>query len=183
MPDGTVPAVDPVVRQLVDHYGMEDLPIEGTFFVNTYRSGERTAAGGPVGTAMLGLYCADPPSASRFHRLVFDEVWHFYRGDPMRLVLLHLDGTSEVVVLGHDLATGQRVQHVVRAGTWQAGELVPGGSWALFGATMAPGFVGDCFEGGRAAALLATHPDRADDIVRLAVPDDHDTLLPEGYVG
>ena len=85
MPDGTLPAVDPVVRQLVDHYGMEDLPIEGTFFVNTYRSAERTAAGGPVGTAMLGLYCADPPSASRFHRLVFDEVWHFYLGSPVDL--------------------------------------------------------------------------------------------------
>src|SRR5581483_3535748 len=109
----------------------------------------------------------DPPSRSLFHRLAHDEVWHFYAGDPLRLVLLHPDGSDEEVVLGGDPAAHRR-QFVVPAGSWQAGEVVPGGRWALFGCTMAPGFTPGCFEGGRGADLLASHPARADDIERLA---------------
>lgn len=171
----------PHVRRLVDHLGMTPLPVEGTYFVSTYRSTAELPGGGPIGTAMLGLYSADPPSRSLFHRLTFDETWHFYGGDPLRLVLLHPDGTDEDVVLGSDVLSGQRVQHVVPAGTWQAGELVDGGAWALFGCTMAPGFTGTCFEGGRATDLRASHPARASDIARLAVPDDHATAMPDGF--
>jgi predicted cupin superfamily sugar epimerase len=173
--------VDPVAQALIDHLRMTPLPIEGTYFVSTYRSAADTAEGAPVGTAMIGLYADDPPSRSLFHRLTHDEVWHFYAGDPIRLLLLHPDGSSEQVTLGNDVLSGQAVQHVVPAGCWQAGELVLGGRWALFGCTMAPGFTGDCFEGGTVGALLASHPRREADIRRLALPDDHVTAMPEGF--
>ncbi len=171
----------PHVERLVDHLGLTPLPVEGTFFVSTYRSAAELPDGGPMGTAMIGLYSADPPSRSLFHRLTFDETWHFYGGDPLRLVLLHPDRADEDVIVGSDVLAGHQVQHVVPAGTWQAGELVAGGTWALFGCTMAPGFTGTCFEGGRATDLLATYPSRASDIVRLAVPADHTTTMPDGF--
>ena len=171
----------PTTRQLVEHLGMTPLPVEATLFVSTYRSAADMPDGGPVGTAMIGLYSNDPPSRSLFHRLDFDEVWHFYRGDPMRLVLLHPDGTSDEVIMGSDLLAGQRVQYVIPAGAWQAGELVAGGEWALFGCTMAPGFTSACFEGGRISDLLAEYPDREADIRRLGVPDDHDAAMPSGF--
>ena len=120
-------------------------------------------------------------SRSLFHRLTHDEVWHFYGGDPLRLVLLQPDGADDEVVLGPDLHAGQRVQYVIPAGTWQAGELMPGGSWALFGCTMAPGFTGTCFEGGRRDDLLRSHPARRADIKPLGVPDDHETAMPDGF--
>jgi predicted cupin superfamily sugar epimerase len=85
-------------------------------------------------------------------------------------VLLHPDGSDEEVVMGTDVLAGRTVQHVVPAGVWQAGELVSGGTWALYCCTMAPGFTPDCFEGGRVDDLLATHSARAADIERLAVP-------------
>ncbi len=173
--------IDPTVQQLVDHLGMTPLPVEATLFVSTYRSTAETATGGPVGTAMIGLYSVDPPSRSLFHRLTFDEVWHFYRGDPMRLILLHPDGSSEEVIMGSDLLAGQRVQLVIPAGVWQAGELVYGGRWALFGCTMGPGFTGTCFEGGRADDLLAAYPDRATDIRRLGISEGHETSMPGGF--
>jgi predicted cupin superfamily sugar epimerase len=157
------------------------LPVEETFFVQTYRSEARAGAGGPAGSAGIGLYCDDPPSRSLFHRLDFDEVWHFYAGDPLRLMLLHPDGSDEEVTMGGDVASGQRVQFVVPAGSWQAGELVAGGRFALFGCTMAPGFTGECFEGGRVADLLHGYPARARDIERLGVPDDHAVAMPEGF--
>ncbi len=171
----------PTAQQLVDHLGMTQLPVEATFFVSTYRSAADTSTGGPVGTAMIGMYSDDPPSRSLFHRLDFDEVWHFYRGDPMRLVLLRADGASDEVIMGPDLLAGQLVQLVIPAGVWQAGELLDGGRWALFGCTMAPGFTSTCFEGGRIRDLLAAYPDREADIRRLGIPDDHDTLMPAGF--
>ena len=168
-------------NQLIAHFGMTQLPVEGTSFVSTYRSAVELPDGGPIGTAMIGLYSGDPPSRSLFHRLAFDEVWHFYRGDPMRLVLLRDDGSSDDVVMGSDVLAGQRVQFVIPAGVWQAGELVAGGRWALFGCTMAPGFTGTCFEGGAIDTLLASHPDRAEDIRHFGIPDEHDTRMPDGF--
>jgi uncharacterized protein len=163
---------------LIERFGMERLPVEGTLFVSTHRSDAATPGGEPAGTAILGLYLDDPPSRSLFHRLAHDEVWHFYAGDPIRLVLLHPDGGSEDVVLGGDVVAGGRVQHVIRAGTWQAGELLPGGAWALFGCTMAPGFTAAAFEGGRASELLARYPERAEDIRRLGIAAGADTQFP-----
>jgi predicted cupin superfamily sugar epimerase len=173
--------VDATAQQLIQRLGMTTLPVEATYFVSTYRSEANTDSGGPVGTAMIGLYSNDPPSRSLFHRLDFDEVWHFYGGDPMRLVLLHPDGTSADVIMGSDVPAGQLVQFVIPAGVWQAGELMPGGAWSLFGCTMAPGFTGTCFEGGRINDLMVTHPDRHADILRLGIPDDHVTSMPSDF--
>ena len=155
---------------------MVPLPVEATFFAQTYRSDERFGEG-QICTAGVGLYSADPPSCSLFHRLTFDEVWHFYGGDPLRLVLLHPDGSDEEVILG-DPAAGHTVQHVVPAGSWQAGEVVPGGSWSFFGVTMAPGFTPACFEGGRAVGLVERYPARRDDIERLSVPEGQPATMP-----
>ena len=171
----------PQVARLVEHFGMQPLPVEGTLFVGTYRSPEETIDGRPVGTAMIGLYAHDPISRSLFHRLPADEVWHFYGGDPIRLVLLRADGSADDVWLGADLAAGHLLQYVIPAGTWQAGELCEPGTYGLFGCTMAPGFTSAGFEGGTADLLLASHPERRADIERLAVPADDDTAMPSGF--
>src|SRR3954447_13429805 len=125
---------------MIERFGLTPLPVEGTLFAQTYASAATAASGGPAGTAGVGLFCDPPPSRSLFHRLDFDEIWHFYAGDPLRLVLLHADGSDEDVYLGGDVLRGERVQHVVPAGTWMAGEVAERGSWSLFGCTMAPGF-------------------------------------------
>jgi predicted cupin superfamily sugar epimerase len=173
--------VNPTVAALIEAHGFEPLPVEGTLFASTYRSSRSMPEGGPVGTAMIGLYAHDPLSRSLFHRLPSDEVWHFYGGDPIRLVLLHPHGEVREVWLGADHRSGQRVQVVVPAGVWQAGELSPGGTYALFGCTMAPGFTGAGFEGGRCSALSASHPGARADIGRLALPDDAPASMPEGF--
>ena len=169
------------MEELIDAYGFEPLPVEGTMFISTYRSAAVLPDGAPVGTAMIGMHAHDPLSRSLFHRLAHDEVWHFYGGDPIRLVLLHPGGEVEEVWLGTDVGRVQRVQTVIPAGVWQAGEVAPDGTWALFGCTMAPGFTGAGFEGGRRSMLLASHPGAAADIERLAVPDDGPTAMPDGF--
>lgn len=163
--------MSPTIAALIERYRLQPLPVEGTLFAQTYRSPQEWAPGTPAGTAMVGLYCDEPRSLSLFHRLTFDEVWHFYAGDPLRLILLWPDGTSQDVILGPDFAAGQRIQFVVPAGVWQAGHLVPGGEYSLYGCTMAPGWNGVCFEGGTRARLMASHPDRAAEIEQFACPD------------
>ena len=169
------------MSDMIEAYGFEPLPVEGTLFVSTYRSGASLPGGAPAGTAMIGMYAHDPLSRSLFHRLPHDEVWHFYGGDPIRLVLLRPDGGVEEVWLGPDVRAGQLVQYVVPAGVWQAGELGPQGVYGLFGCTMAPGFTGAGFEGGRRSALLASHPSARADIERLGVSDDETTAMPDGF--
>jgi predicted cupin superfamily sugar epimerase len=159
--------VEPEVRVLIDRYDLRPLPVEGTLLAETYRS--------DASTAIVALYAIDPPSRSNFHVLTHDEVWHAYAGDPFRLILLHPDGSSEDVVMG--TAAGQRVQFTVPAGTWQAGELMPGGRYALFGCTMAPGFTPECFLASPAGPLIARWPAREADITRLAIPEQASTRL------
>jgi predicted cupin superfamily sugar epimerase len=173
--------VDVVVSELIEAYGFEPLPVEGTLFVSTYRSASSLADGSPVGTAMVGMYAHDPLSRSLFHRLPHDEVWHHYGGDTIRLVLLWPDGDVSEVRLGPDVFAGERVQFVIPAGVWQAGELAPGGTYGLFGCTMAPGFTGIGFEGGRRSELLRSHPSARADIERLAVPDGDEAAMPDGF--
>ncbi len=168
------------VAALIAHYDLRPLPSEGTLFASTYRSAANVADGGPVGTAIIAMYCNDPVSHSLFHRLTADEVWHFYGGDPLRLVLLHADGSSRDVIMGPDPLAGHCVQWVVPAGVWQAGHLVDGGRFALFGCTMAPGFTDAMYEGGARDVLAAQYPDRRDDIARLGC-DPADTRMPEGF--
>ena len=98
-------------------------------------------------------------------KLTIDEMWHFYGGDPLRLILLYPDGSSRDVVLGNDPLKGQHVQFVIPAGVWQAGHCIENGTYSLFGCTLAPGFTGDIFTGGTQAELLKLYPDRIKDIL------------------
>ena len=43
-------------QELITYFGMKPLPVEETYFINTYISDAKTPAGGPAGTAGLGLY-------------------------------------------------------------------------------------------------------------------------------
>ncbi|MFI1567532.1 cupin domain-containing protein [Streptomyces sp. NPDC020490] len=154
-------------EDLVAHYRMEPIPREGGLFRRTWAGPER-ADGRPEGTAIVALLTADDFSA--LHRLPADEIWHFYLGDPLELLLLAPDGTSADAVLGPDVLHGQQPQLTVPAGTWMGGRVAAGGAWTFFGCTMAPGFTYAGYEHGDAAALTARYPAEAARIARLCRP-------------
>jgi predicted cupin superfamily sugar epimerase len=170
----------PEVKAIIQHYKLEPLPVEGTLFTSTYRSVQELEGGRPCGTAIIALYCNEPRSQSLFHRLAEDEIWHFYAGDPLRLVLLYPDGSSRDVIMGSDPLRDQHVQFVIPAGVWQAGHVLEGGQYSLFGCTMAPGFTDAIFEGGTREALVSQYPERADDIDRLGCAGS-ETRMPRGF--
>jgi predicted cupin superfamily sugar epimerase len=157
--------------QIIKLLGLQPLLEEGGLFRQTYRSAEeipaaalppRYNASRSMATAIYYLLTDDPVSFSALHRLKTDEVYHFYLGDPVEMLVLHPEGAGERVVLGQDLAAGQLVQFMVPAGAWQGSRLLAGGHWALLGTTMAPGFEQDDFELGSRKELLSGYPEQAE---------------------
>ncbi|HET9380440.1 MAG TPA: cupin domain-containing protein [Streptomyces sp.] len=154
-------------EDLVALYGLEPIPREGGLFRRTWAGPERPD-GRPEGSAIVVLLT--PGDHSALHRLPADEIWHFYLGDPLELLLLAPDGSSRTVVLGQDLAAGQHVQFTVPARTWMGGRVAAGGAWSFLGCTMAPGFTYADYEHGEAAHLTARYPAEAARIARLCRP-------------
>ncbi len=151
--------------ELVRHFGMSPHP-EGGFYRETYRSaGSIPAEALPSGfsgarsysTAILFLLRQG--DVSRLHRIRQDELWHFYLGDPLRLVMISPEGRPEEVVLGQDVTRGQHLQWAVPAGYWVGAAPVPGSAFSLVGCTVAPGFDFADFELGEREALLRLFPD------------------------
>ncbi|UQA94606.1 cupin domain-containing protein [Streptomyces halobius] len=154
---------------LVELYGLAPLPREGGRFRRTWAGPER-ADGRPEGSAIVMLLTAEPGDYCALHRLPADEIWHFYLGDPLTLLLLPEEGAARSVVLGPDVLGGQQVQFTVPAGTWMGAAVAEGGRWTLFGCTMAPGFTFDDYEHGDAAELAARFPQEAARITALSRP-------------
>lgn len=172
--------MDAEIKALIEHFSFAPLPVEGTLFVSAYRSAESLPNGKPYGTGMIGMYCHEPRSVSCFHKLTIDEMWHFYGGDPLRLILLYPNGSSRDVILGNKPLKGQYVQFVIPAGVWQAGHCIESGRYSLFGCTLAPGFTGDIFTGGIQADLLKMYPDREKDILDYGLTGG-ETKMPDGF--
>jgi hypothetical protein len=158
-------------EDLIRALGLEPLPEEGGYYRETYRAVETLSAealparyrtGKAFGTAIYFLLSSEPGCFSALHRLPTDEIYHFYLGDPVEMLLLFPDGRGERVLLGPDLRAGQLVQHVVPRRVWQGSRLVAGGRFALMGTTMAPGFGFEDYEAGRREELLAAYPEQAE---------------------
>ena len=130
---------------LIQHYSMELLEGEHTFFSECYHSPNRNEEGKLLASTMYGLYCKEPKSYSDFHKLSHEEIWTFLEGDSFTLYLLYEDGSVDTVTLGSDLSSGQLLQYTVPVGVMQAGCLSPGGEYALYSCTVVPAFDWQCF--------------------------------------
>lgn len=167
----------PPVGEITNLLNLRPLPDEGGLFVQTYVSKEWIPGANlperykgqakPFGTAIFYLLTNDLDSFSALHRLPTDEIYHFYLGDPVEMLLLYADGSTRKVILGQNILDGQFVQWVVPRGVWQGSYLLPGGEYALLGTTMAPGFTPDDYEPGERDFLLTQYPQEADLIRRL----------------
>lgn len=124
---------------------------EGGWFRETWRSGHTfhpDGYGGPrsAGTAIYFLLA--PGEQSRWHVVRSDELWLWHSGGPL---ILRLGGAGTVpetdpveVLLGADVAAGQRPQVLIPGGVWQAA--VPAGDQpVLVSCVVTPGFDFDDF--------------------------------------
>jgi predicted cupin superfamily sugar epimerase len=155
----------PTLAELMQLLDLKPLPEEGGFFVETYRSREMTDAQqferghtGPRHLCTAIYYLITPTSFSALHKVPGEEIFHFYFGDPVEMLELHADGSRRTVILGTDIVSGMKPQHVVPGGVWQGSKLAAGGEYALLGTTMAPGFDYADFVKGNREELTRLYP-------------------------
>jgi len=83
---------------------------------------------------------------------------------PIELLMLHENGTSERVVVGPDLQTGQCVQLLIPDNTFHIARVIGRGRWFLGASTEWPGVEKVDVEIGDVEALAAKYPGVADDL-------------------
>ena len=162
----------PTAKELIRHLGLQPHPKEGGFFRETYRAAESCPAlpsryQGSRSASTAIYYLLTPNTFSALHRLHTDEIFHFYLGDPIRMVQLDPAGEGRTIILGPDVLKGQQLQVLVPRGVWQGSYLEPGGAFALLGCTVAPGFEYADYESGDRHMLTKEYPAFADMIRRL----------------
>ena len=138
--------------EVISFLALEPLPDEGGLFAQHYADPHSTAI----------YFLVRPGDFSALHRLSGAEVYHFYTGAPLQMLLLHPGGQVERPILGSDLTVGQRPSLAVPPGVWQGSRTT--GQWSLVGATMSPGFRDEMFELGNRETLVAAFPAATEDI-------------------
>ena len=162
------------VDQIKSLLNLKPHPTEGGYFVETYRSDEQLSKeslperyDGVRSLATAIYYLLTPDTFSAMHRLQTDEIFHFYLGDPVEMLQLRPDGSGVVLTLGSNIMEGMHPQVTVLRGVWQGARLRPGGSLALLGTTVSPGFDFADYESGQRAVLIDSYPRFRDLIVAL----------------
>ena len=143
----------------------------------TFMSKERIAPGGlpapfaagrPVGSALY--FMVTPATPVRLHRIRNDQLYHYYLGDPLEVLMLRVDGTTERVVVGPDVRGGQLVQLPIPGNTFHTARVIGRRRWFLGASTEWPGVEPVDVEIGNVDALVAKYPPVADDLRTFPVP-------------
>jgi uncharacterized protein len=165
-------------EQLVAALSLTPHP-EGGFFREVYRAADsvQPSDSRPLRAAATHIYyLVRTADCSRLHRIVSDELWHFYGGDPLTVHML----TPSTHRYDHVVLSAEAPFAVVPGGVWfgarpaQARELpdcAPSDrivhGYSLVGCTVAPGFSFDDFVFGDRDTLLAEFPHAQDIIIAL----------------
>jgi predicted cupin superfamily sugar epimerase/mannose-6-phosphate isomerase-like protein (cupin superfamily) len=166
-----------MARRLIEHYHMQKVPQEGCWFSLSYSSDDTLGGDSlparyagrahPAGNAIVAL--ETPRDFSAMHRLQTDEVWHFYDGAPIDMLLLYPDGHGKTITLGSNVLAGELRQFTVPRGVWQGSAPHTRGenAYSFFADQLGPGFDYADFEIGYRDALQRQYPAFARDIERL----------------
>ena len=65
-----------------------------------------------------------PGAHVRLHRIRNDQLYHYYLGDSIEVLMLRVDGATERAVVGPDLRAGQRVQLLIPGNTFHTARVI-----------------------------------------------------------
>jgi uncharacterized protein len=108
---------------------------------------------------------------SAFHRIRFDELWHFYAGDPLTVYEIDKAGRLHEHVLGNDPTKEQSLFCTIAAGSWFGSKVNVDGEYSLVGCTVAPGFDFEDFELAKRSELVLQYPEHSKIITSLTPKD------------
>lgn len=164
-------------KEVIDWFGLMPNSAEGGYFAATYESAVKI----PSGRLLSGVqqerslcsaiyYLLDPAGRSVMHKVEGDMIYHFYAGDPVEMLLLYPKGQAnrhEVCIFSNNVAAGGQPMKIIPGGTWLGSRLTPGGSYALMGVSMSPGFDPNEYAIGRREELTREFPERTSLIIEL----------------
>jgi len=124
------------MQNLIDKYNLIPHP-EGGYYAVVYESKQsvKSPVVNKVRKALTHIYfLLLKRQVSIFHKVVHDEIWNFYQGDPLKLIKYNGSKVEEVIIGSgcSDYAS------IVEGGVYQAAEST--GVYSLVGCSVAPGF-------------------------------------------
>jgi uncharacterized protein len=148
---------------------------EGGWFRETYRSPLRLPAhalpktyGGERAAMTAIHFLLESGQISALHRLRSDEMWFFHEGAPLRISIIRPSGSREDILLGANVAAGERLQASLPADGWfGAMPAAAAPDYSLVSCVVAPGFEFEDFVLGDRPRLLAEFPQHRAAIERL----------------
>ncbi len=166
--------------KLIAHFKMQRIPMEGPWFNLTYTNTDILSSEslppryhGTRATSSAICALETRVDFSALHKLKTDEIWHFYGGDPIEMLLLYPDGHGEIVIIGPDALGGQHPQFTVPRSVWQGSRPLRDlpDAYSLFGNTLSPGFDYQDCEIGYRDELQKQYPHFAALIEQLTRPE------------
>lgn len=127
-------------EQLIELLHLQPHP-EGGYFKETYRSEMkvRSPQSGNHRSAVTDIYfLLIEGQKSRLHRVLHDELWHFFEGAPLKLLDIQAQSRESRMVILDNTSKPPLFQYCVRGGNWQAAAST--GEYSLVGCSVAPGF-------------------------------------------
>lgn len=106
----------------------------------------------------LIYYLLDGDQFSAFHKVKYDEIWHFYKGSSVSLYVL-IDGKKPLnIQIGNDLENNENIQCIIKGNTWFGAEINDKSLYSLIGCSVSPGFDYRDFELGERDKLKKIYP-------------------------
>ena len=180
--------MDQESEYIINKLNLIKLIEEGGYYRETYRSNQHIVINArddknPQGVACgpkpeneltdirsiftLIYYLLDGNQISAFHKVKYDEIWHFYKGSSVSLYILTDSGKLLDIQLGNDLDKNENIHYVIKGNTWFGAEINDKSSYSLFGCSVSPGFDFRDFELGERNKLKKLFPCHEEIIDRL----------------
>jgi uncharacterized protein len=171
------PSADEIKRVLE----LEPHPTCG-FVRETFRSDEALPADalpgfdGPRPRGSVLYFLVTPDARMALHRILPDQMYHHYLGDPLEVLLLYPDGSGAVETVGQDLEAGMRPQLFIPGETWHVSRVRTGGEYALLSTTEWPGVEPPDVEVGDPDGLAERFPELAPRIAEFSAEGESGAL-------
>jgi predicted cupin superfamily sugar epimerase len=143
----------------------------------TFMSQQRIAPGGlpapfesgrAMGSALY--FMLTPQEPVKLHRIRNDQFYHYYLGDPIEVLMMLTDGSTQHHVVGPDLRAGHTVQLFIPGSTFHTARVIGTRQWFLGGSTEWPGVEPQDVELGNADELVKKYPGVAEQIRTWPLP-------------
>jgi uncharacterized protein len=126
------------------------------------------AEGRPAGSALYFMLTPEEPV--KLHRIRNDQLYHYYLGDPIEVLMLLEDGSTALHTVGPDIGKGHKLQLLIPGGTFHTARVSGKRRWFLGASTEWPGVEPADVELGNPETLATKYPNVAAEIRTFPLP-------------